>query len=180
MDDIDLDVNLEDIPDSEDYIKPGRYLIKVEELKRDFSTDGSKEFIKATFRTVDTQISENVSCIDRPIFEIFNLNEKSLWKLKGFLNAVYPGLTGNKIPGDIEGKVFSAHVYIDKYGGGESFRCKRFINADDWEGINFIVSDGNLVPQEGAGSNGASQQASSSEGKALPAGGGGSSDEVEL
>jgi len=175
MDDIDLDVNLEDVDSNDDYIKPGRYLLKVEELERKFSKSGDKEFISAVFRTVDTQDADSEKCLSRSVYEIFNLNEASMWKLKGFLVSIYPGLTGNKIPGDIIGKVFSAVVYIDKYNGNENFRCKRFVDASGWEGVNFSVGDGGELVSTNNGA--PSKPAKDKPAKAVASS---ASDEVEL
>lgn len=143
---IDFGVPVEDIKGGDPFVtNPGRYLAKINAFAKQDTKSGDKSFINCEFELLDTADTENEVSLGRKVWDIFNFNPEALWKIKSLLKAIYPDFTGQKVPKDITEKFVSMWVYLDKYNGNENFRAKNYQNADEWEGLNFRVADGELI-----------------------------------
>jgi len=159
MNDIALDVNIEDIEGGDDFLaKPGRYLVQVLSFEKKWSKDGSKEYISAEYKLLDSMNESQETSLGMNVYDIFSLGESSLWKIKQFAKAVDPEVTGSSIPNPT-GKYMSVTVFTDTYGGNENSRAKGYKHVEDWEGLRYSLTDGILV-QTGAAvkQNGSSSQ----------------------
>ena len=107
----------------------GEWLAKLKKIELGESQGSGDECLKAQFEVIDGRAKGDT------VFETFSLNEKALWKLKGFLEAIGTKSTGklNLDLDKLEGKVCIIDVIHDEYQGKKRAKIASYINPEDVE-----------------------------------------------
>ena len=107
----------------------GQWLAKLKKIELGESQGSGDECLKAQFEVIDGRAKGDT------VFETFSLNEKALWKLKGFLEAIGMKSTGklNLDLDKLEGKVCIIDVIHDEYQGKKRAKIASYINPEDVE-----------------------------------------------
>ena len=107
----------------------GEWLAKLKKIELGESQGSGDECLKAQFEVIDGRAKGDT------VFETFSLNEKALWKLKSFLEAIGMKSTGklNLDLDKLEGKVCIIDVIHDEYQGKKRAKIASYINPEDVE-----------------------------------------------
>lgn len=107
----------------------GEWLAKLKKIELGESQGSGDECLKAQFEVIDGRAKGDT------VFETFSLNEKALWKLKGFLEAIGMKSTGklNLDLDKLEDKVCIIDVIHDEYQGKKRAKVASYINPEDVE-----------------------------------------------
>lgn len=160
-DEMDLGTDLGDGETARE-VKDARYLLKCEsmEIKIRKAKDGQPEpdpsdiknrYLNVRFRIMDSVKEEFIGAAGESVFDIFNLGEEAIWKLKQWIKAALPTYTGSKIPKELEGTFVSAFVETKEYGGYENLRTKQFKPSTGWTGCNYIIDENGRMEMIGSG-----------------------------
>ena len=107
----------------------GEWLAKLKKIELGESQGSGDECLKAQFEVIDGRAKGDT------VFETFSLNEKALWKLKSFLEAIGMKSTGklNLDLDKLEDKVCIIDVIHDEYQGKKRAKIASYINPEDVE-----------------------------------------------
>lgn len=155
----DDDVDMGDIPDSDDP-EPGTYLVTVEKMQMKGRTDDpNTKYINIQFKILDVLDERLEGFIGRSLFDIYNLGNNALWKIKGVWAACRgkENVKGNRIP-NLTGDKLKLNAYIDIYQGDERLRTKNYKSAEGWSGITMDLTDVDDDEDEGEEEQGQEQQ----------------------
>lgn len=152
-------------------VKNARYLLKLEAIekkvrgkeKKDGTPDekAGEEYLNLRFRIMDASTDEFAGAIGEGVFDIFNLGEKAIWKLKNLIKAALPSYTGSKIPKELIGTFVTAFVFTNEFGGYENLRTKQFKSANGWTGVGYLVDENGRLESLGGKKPAASKPAAS-------------------
>jgi len=133
--------DLSNVPDSGDP-PPGRYLFEIAKMEmKGRKNDPSVKFINIQFKILDTPDDTNEGYIGRSVFDIFNLGEAALWKLKELIKAVKGEASGSRVP-NLTGDMVIADTFEDTYQGRTNLRTKSYKSSETWLGVNMDLTAG--------------------------------------
>lgn len=126
----------------------GRWLGKISAMEKKATKDRSKDYFNICFEVIDVEKAENEEQIGGKVYDIFNINQAALWKLKALISACGFDATGSRVPNLIECEVIF-DTFEDEYNGSKSIKTKRYKNPskETWTGIH-ETRDATSVPGE--------------------------------
>jgi len=131
-----IEDNLDEVETRKD-VQPGRYLCRVASMEKKPTKDGSKDFFNLAFQVIDAMAPETEASIGGRVFDIFNINQAALWKLKALISACSFDSTGSRVPNLIDCEVI-LDAYEDTYEGRTNTKTKRYKNpqTEGWSGLH--------------------------------------------
>lgn len=175
----------EDIGDDEvsRTVNNGRYLLKIEDVEKRYREKDSEPYLNIRFRIMDAADEADKAAAGESVFDIFNLSDAAMWKIKSLIKSAMPEYTGSKIPKDLIGKFVSSYVYNHKWEEYENLRTKQYRIANGWRGSNYIIDENGKMEMIGTSKKVADSSKKPQNGdkkSAKPAPKKGSDDEVEV
>lgn len=139
----------------------GRYLCRVASMEKKPTKDGAKDFFNLAFQIIDALTPETEASIGSRVFDIFNINQVALWKLKALISACGFDSTGSRVPNLVDCEVV-LDVYEEEYQGRVNTKTKRYKNPlqEGWSGLHETRDASEPVSKKG--------QANEPNGKQLP------------
>lgn len=131
-----IDDNLDDVQTRKD-VPVGRWLCRIASMEKKTTKAGDKEYFNLAFEILDCMKSEEEHAIGAKTWDIFNLNQAALWKLKALISACGFDSTGSRVPNLTDCEVI-LDTYEEEYEGNRSMKTKRYKNPlkEGWHGIH--------------------------------------------
>lgn len=129
-DDLDKVETRKDVP-------PGRWLARVSGMEKKPTKDKTKDYFNLAFEILDCEKPEEESVIGGKVWDIFNVNQAALWKLKALISACGFDATGSRVPNLIGCEVV-LDTFEDDYNGNKSIKTKRYKDPvkEGWTGLH--------------------------------------------
>jgi hypothetical protein len=118
-------------------VAAGRWLVRVATMEKKSTKDRSKDYFNICFEIVDCMDAKDEDMIGAKAWDLFNINQSALWKLKALISACGFDAHGSRIPNLTDCEVV-LDTYEETYEGNRSMKTKRYKNPeqDGWIGIN--------------------------------------------
>ena len=129
-DDLDKVETRKDVP-------PGRWLARVSGMEKKPTKDKTKDYFNLAFEILDCEKPEDEAVIGGKVWDIFNVNQAALWKLKALISACGFDATGSRVPNLIGCEVV-LDTFEDDYNGNKSIKTKRYKDPvkEGWTGLH--------------------------------------------
>ena len=131
-----IDDNLDDVQTRKD-VPPGRWLTRVVGMEKKATKSGDKDYFNLCFEIIDCEKAEEEAVIGGKVWDIFNVNQAALWKLKALISACGFDATGSRIPNLTDCEVI-LDTFEDDYNGNKSIKTKRYKDPskETWTGLH--------------------------------------------
>lgn len=131
-----IDDDLDKVPERKD-VPIGRFLCRIAVMEKKPTKDKSKDYFNLAFEVIDCMKTEEEHAIGGKTYDIFNVNQQALWKLKGLISACGFDSTGSRIPNLTDCEVI-LDTYEEEYNGNHQIKTKRYKNPlqEGWSGIH--------------------------------------------
>jgi hypothetical protein len=118
-------------------VPPGRWLCRVASMEMKKTKDKSKDYFNISFEVIDVDKAELEDVIGSRVWDIFNVNQQALWKLKALISACGFDSTRNRVPNLTDCEVV-LDTFEDEYEGNRSIKTKRYKNPfkETWTGLH--------------------------------------------
>lgn len=116
---------------------PGRWLCKIATMEKKPTKDKTKDFFNIAFEILDTDKPELEGYIGSRVFDIFNINQEALWKLKALGSAAGFDMSGSRVPNMTDAEVI-LDTFEEEWEGQRRLKTKRYKNpeSEGWHGIH--------------------------------------------
>lgn len=131
-----IDDNLDEVPQRKD-VGIGRWLCRIASMEKKSTKSGDKEYFNLCFEIIDCMKPEEEDNIGAKTWDIFNMNQAALWKLKALVSACGFDSTGSRVPNLTDCEVI-LDTYEEEYQGNRSLKTKRYKNPEKegWHGLH--------------------------------------------
>lgn len=131
-----IDDNFDDVQTRRD-IQPGRWLMRVASMEKKATKAGDKDYFNVCFEVIDVLKAEDEEVIGAKAWDIFNINQAALWKLKALISACGYDSTGSRVPNLVDCEVI-VDTYEEEYQGDRRLKTKRYKNPvkEGWVGVH--------------------------------------------
>lgn len=163
-----IDDNLDDVETRKE-VPSGRWLTRIFVHEKKQTKSGDKDYFNIGFEIVDCMKPEEEHAIGAKTWDIFNINQAALWKLKALISACGFDSTGSRVPNLVDCEVI-LDTYEEEYQGNRSLKTKRYKNPlkEGWHGIHETRDA--ATPEKEDKSSGKSDTKGALSGKKLAAG----------
>lgn len=187
-----IEDDLDKVPERKD-VPIGRWLCRIAVMEKKATKDKTKDYFNLAFEVIDCMKPEEEFAIGGKTYDIFNVNQAALWKLKALISACGFDSTGSRIPNLTDCEVI-LDTYEEEYNGNHQTKTKRYKDPlkEGWSGLH-ETRDSTTPPKEKGAKKPASAPATDKGDKGALAGkklgapkkdkdefGGGSDDEIEI
>jgi hypothetical protein len=131
-----IDENLDEVQTRKD-VSAGRWLVRIASMEKKTTKSGDKDYFNLCFEILDCMKPEEEEFIGAKTWDIFNMNQAALWKLKALISACGYDATGSRVPNLTDCEVI-LDTYEEEYQGNRSIKTKRYKNPlkEGWHGIH--------------------------------------------
>lgn len=164
--DWEIDGNLDDVnsrPDAD----TGTFLVKVFQMEKKTTRNEGKPYFNLGFKVIDVLTPEKEASIGASLWDLFNVNQEALWKLKALIKACGYDASGSRIP-NLTGCELILEAYLDTYNkDNPQIRTRKYQNVTEkgWSGIAEVRgTDGTSSQTPSGGKTPAKAQAKPSNG----------------
>jgi len=118
-------------------VPPGRWLTRIASMEMKPTKDKTKSYFNISFEVIDVDKAELEEVIGSRVWDIFNVNQQALWKLKALISACGYDSTGSRVPNLTDCEVI-IDTFEDEYEGNRSIKTKRYKNPlkETWTGLH--------------------------------------------
>lgn len=118
-------------------VPPGRWLTKIVSMEKKPTKNKEKDYFNLSFEVVDALTPETEQFVGSRVWDIFNINQEALWKLKALISACGFDASGSRIP-NLTGCEVILDTFEDDYQGNKSIKTKRYKNPEQegWNGLH--------------------------------------------
>ena len=145
-----IDDDLDKVEGRKD-VPSGRWLCRIAAMEKKSTKSGDKDYFNLSFEILDCLKPEDEHAIGGKTWDIFNVNQVALWKLKALLSACGFDSTGSRVPNLTDCEVI-LDTYEEEYNGNRSLKTKRYKNPlqEGWNGLHETRDSTTPVKEKGA------------------------------
>lgn len=131
-----IDDNLDDVETRKD-VPAGRWLTRIFVMEKKTTRSNDKDYFNLGFEIIDCMKPEEEHAIGAKTWDIFNMNQTALWKLKALISACGFDATGSRVPNLTDCEVI-LDTYEEEYQGNRQMKTKRYKNPlkEGWHGLH--------------------------------------------